>query len=77
MKLFEFKHQEDYGHDVYITLLKVRRWCLIQTCFSTMEYGRAWPYLNITLGYGRMFGFTFEVLSVGISFEVLSRSWFR
>lgn len=77
MKLIQFRHQEDYGHDFYLTLLQVKRWCLVQSCFSTAVYARSFPYLNITMGSGRLFGFSFQVLWFGVTIELISRSWFK
>lgn len=76
MKLFQFNHREDYGHDCYVTFVVIKQWCLIQSCFSTMVYGRSWPYLNIAFGSGRLFSFNFQVWNVGICIELISRSWF-
>lgn len=77
MKFIEFKYQEDFGHDLYIHICKVKGWCLIQSRFSTMVYGRSWPYLNITMGSGRMLGISFQVLWFGVTFEIITRSWFK
>jgi len=77
MKLIEFRVQEDFGKDIYIHLLVIKRWCLFQSCLSFMEYGRSWPYLNITMGSGRLFGLSFQVLWFGITFEIFTRNWFK
>lgn len=75
MELISFKKQEDYGRDFYLTLLKIKNWCMIQVCLSTMVYGRSWPYLSIILGSGRLLGFNFQIWKFGICIELISRSW--
>jgi hypothetical protein len=78
MKLIETKVQDDYGKDYYLTILKLKnRWCLSQMCLSTGIYGRSWPYLNITMGSGRFFGFSFQIYKFGATIELFSRSWFK
>jgi hypothetical protein len=76
MNLFHYKHREDWGHDYYLTLFQVGRWALIQSCFYTAVYGRKYPYLNITLGSGRLIHISFSWFIFGFSIEFISRSWF-
>lgn len=75
MELIKIKTQDDYGKDFFLTLLKIKNWCMIQVCLSMMVYGRSLPYLNITLGSGRLFGFNFQIWKFGICIELLSRCW--
>jgi hypothetical protein len=77
MKLITFKHREDFGHDLYIILLQVKRWCLVQSCFSTIEYSRSLPYFNLTMGSGRLISVSFQIWIVGFTIELVSRSWFN
>ena len=77
MKLVEFRHRSDYGHDYYINILKMGRWYLFQSCFSVSEYGRGFPYFNITMGGGRLIYIAFDVLKVGFCVEFICRSWFK
>lgn len=76
MKILDFKIQDDFGRDIYLIILKYRNWCLLQCCFSWMEYGGIFPYLNITMGSGRLFYITFNVLKCGLAINFLGRSWF-
>ena len=75
MQLIKFERQEDYGRDLHLTILKIQNWCLLQSCFSTMVYGRSFPYLSLIFGSGRLFGFNFQVYKFGICIELLTRSW--
>lgn len=75
MKLFKFKYVEDYGHEYHLTILKLKNWCLFQSCFLIGIYARSFPYLNITMGQGRFFGITFQIWRFGVTIDFLSRSW--
>ena len=77
MKLLDIKRTYDYGHDFYFSILRIGRWYLFQSCFSYNDYGRGFPYLSVILGSGRLISINFDVLRFGISFELISRSWFK
>ncbi len=75
--LFRLCKKGDYGKDYHFNLLEVGNWCLIQSCFTIGMYGRSWPYLNITLGSGRLFSVSFQFWRFGVIIELISRSWFK
>lgn len=77
LKIFDFKVREDYGRDIYLTLLQLNRWCLVQSCFSSFVYPAKWPYLNITLGSSKLFHISFQWLHFGFTMEFISRPWFK
>lgn len=77
MKLFQFRQKKDFGKDYYLTLIQVKRWCFIQSCFSSTVYSRSWPYLNLTMGSGRLLGVSFQVWCFGVTIELISRGWFE
>jgi hypothetical protein len=77
MNLIKIKLQEDYGHDLYVTLFQVKNWCIMQSCFSKMVYGRVCPYFNLTLGSGRLVAISFQIWYVGFTVELISRAWFE
>lgn len=77
MNIFKYRHEEDFGDNFYITIIQIKRWCLIQSCFCTAVYGRGFPYVNITLGGGRLFAINFDFWKVGMCVEFISRSWFK
>lgn len=75
MKIFNIKRTYDYGHNIYFDILKINEWVLFQLCFTFNDYGRSFPYLNITFGNGRFLSFIFEVHRIGICFDLISRYW--
>ena len=77
LRIFECRHREDFGHDLYIHFFCVYNWCLIRSCFSTLEYGCRFPYFNLIMGSGRLLGISFQFLNIGFTVEFLSRSWFK
>jgi hypothetical protein len=77
MKLVSFRKDNDWGKDYYLTILQIKRWCLIQSCFTFAVYGGRFPYFNITMGGGRLIAISFDVLKYGFCVEIISRSWFK
>jgi len=76
MKLIQFKHREDYGHDFYITLLRFKHWCVFQGCFYTAVYGRRFPYFSLVMGSGRILEVSFSFLNFGFTLSFLTLWWF-
>lgn len=77
MKLFQFGVRDDYGKEYYLALLTGRRYSLVQVSFDIGEYSK-WtelPYLQINMGYGRLFSFLFTIGKVGLSFDIIGRNW--
>ena len=77
MKLFQVGVREDYGKEYYMTLCTGRHYSLLQVAFDYGEYGKwiEWPYLQISMGYGRLFSFLFSIGKVGFSFDIAGRNW--
>jgi hypothetical protein len=77
MKLFQFGVRDDYGTEVYFTVLTTKRYSLLQLAFDCGEYGGwiEWPYLQISMGYGRLFSFLFSIGRVGFTFDIAGRNW--
>ena len=77
MKLIKFGTREDYGKEYYMTLLTTRSHSLLQVAFDIGEYGGwiEWPYLQITMGYGRLFSFLFSLGKLGFTFDICGRNW--
>jgi hypothetical protein len=38
MKLFKFKHRYDFGHEVYVQVVNIKRWSLFQFSVSWNDY---------------------------------------
>ena len=80
MKLFQVAKwgvREDYGKEFYPALFLTERYSLLQVEFDIGEYGSwiEWPYLQICMGYGRLFSFLFTLGKLGFSFDIAGRNW--
>jgi len=77
MKLFNFGTRQDYGTEYYMTVLTTKSYSLLQVAFDIGEYGGwiEWPYLQISMGYGRLFSFLFSLGKLGFSFDICGRNW--
>jgi hypothetical protein len=74
MKIFDFKVRSDYGKDYYFTFLKGQKYSLIQVSFSICEYP-AFPYFQITMGMGKLFGFFTYAWKFGFDIDIFGRTW--
>jgi hypothetical protein len=77
MKIAKWGVRDDYGKEFYFTLLTTKHYSLLQVSFDFGEYGKwiEFPYLQISMGYGRLFSFLFSVGKVGLSFDIAGRNW--
>lgn len=77
MKLFNFGTRQDYGTEYYMTVLTTKSYSLLQVAFDIGEYDGwiEWPYLQISMGYGRLFSFLFSLGKLGFSFDICGRNW--
>jgi hypothetical protein len=77
MKLIQFGVRNDYGQEYYAAFLVSRRYSLLQIAFDIGEYCKLleWPYLSISMGYGRLFSFTVSIGRLGFSFDIFGRNW--
>ena len=77
MKLFNYGSRTDYGKEYNFTLLTGKKYSLLQVSFDIGEYG-SWiefPYLQISMGYGKLFSFLFSVGKLGFTFDIAGRNW--
>ena len=77
MKLFNYGVRNDYGTEVYLTLLTTKRYSLLQVSFDVGEYSK-WtepPYVQISSGYGKLFSFLFTISKFGFCFDIAGRNW--
>lgn len=74
MKLFAFKKRNDYGTDLYFSILETKRYTLFQSSISYGDYP-SWPYAQIMFGNGKLFGLFFYVWKFGFDFDILGRTW--
>ena len=80
MKLFQVAKwgvRRDYGGEYCLTLLFTEKYSLLQVSFDVGEYGSwiEWPYLQISMGYGKLFSFLFSVGKLGFTFDIAGRNW--
>lgn len=76
-KIIQFKVREDYGKEFYLSLFVGESYSLLQVEVDFGEYGK-WvelPYLQISMGYGRLFSFLLTIGKIGLSFDILGRNW--
>ena len=80
MKLFQvakFYVREDYGKEYCLTLFFTEKYSLLQVAFDIGEYG-SWiefPYLQISMGYGKLFSFLFSLGKLGFTADFAGRNW--
>lgn len=80
MKIFQVAKwytREDYGKEFCLVLFFTERYALLQVEFDIGEYSSwlEWPYLQINMGYGRLFSFLFTVGKLGFTFDIAARNW--
>ena len=82
MKLLKTHKTYDFGHDLYVQLINTGRHypkflknkSLIQFTFSWGDYP-SWPYLQVTVGSGRLFGIIFWLYKFGFDLDIFSNTW--
>jgi len=78
MKLIQFKHRYDFGHDLYVQILNIRpkkyQWSLLQFSVSWNDFP-SWPYIQITSGSNGLFSVLLWAYKFGFDIDILSRTW--
>ena len=74
MTLFQFKHNEDFGHDWYIQVINVKGWSLLQASVSWTDFP-SWPYIQIRSGSGSTLSILFWAYKFGLDVDILARRW--
>ena len=74
MKLFNFKHREDFGHDWCVQILTIKNWSLLQLSVSWNDWP-AWPYIQIKSGSGSTLSVMLWVYKFGMDVDILARTW--
>jgi hypothetical protein len=74
MKLFEFYHVCDYGHDNYITIMKNRSRSLIQIATGSCEYGSGY-HIEVGIGLNKLFKLSISFWKLYFIVEILSITW--
>ena len=74
MKLIEFDHQVDFGHDWYVQVLFTKRWALFQGSISWSDY-HSLPFLQIQFGMGALLSIILQAYKLGISVGFFDHTW--
>jgi len=74
MKLVNFKHREDFGHEWYVQILNVKNWSLLQASVSWNDYP-GWPYIKISSGTGSTLSIMFWAYKFGFDVGIIERTW--
>ena len=74
MKLLKLTKRTDYGTDLYLQVLFTKRWAFFQGCISFTEQP-GWPYLQISMGMGKLISVLFCAHRFGIDFGFIERTW--
>jgi hypothetical protein len=73
-KIINFEKKYDFGHDFYVQILNIGNRSLIQLSLSWNDYP-SWPYVQITLGSGKLLGGMFWVYKLGFDVDFFSYTW--
>ena len=74
MSLIKLKHRYDFGHEVYVQILNIKRRSLLQVSVSWNDEP-SWPYIQIQSGGGTVLSILFWVYKFGFDVDFLSRTW--
>lgn len=74
VKLFELNHNEDFGHEYHLILIRRNKWCFFQATFHVNSLGDG-PYVQMSLGGGSFFQLMAWVGGFGVDMEISSRVW--
>jgi hypothetical protein len=74
MSLIQLRHRYDFGHEVYIQIVNVKRWSLLQVSVSWNDHPSL-PYLQITSGSNGLLGILFWAYKFGFDVDLFSRTW--
>jgi hypothetical protein len=74
MKLINFRHREDFGHEWYVQILNVKDWSLLQASVSWNDYP-GWPFIQIKSGTGTTLSIMFWAYKFGFDVGIIERTW--
>ena len=74
MKIINFAHKYDFGHDWYAQFINIKGISLLQVSISWNEYP-SWPYFQIKSGSGDLFDILLWVHKFGFDLTILGRTW--
>jgi hypothetical protein len=74
MNPIKFKYRYDFGHEVYVQVVNIKRWSLFQFSVSWNDCP-SWPYVQVTSGGNGLLSILFWAYKFGFDIDVLSRTW--
>ncbi len=74
MKLINFSHREDFGHEWYVQVLFTKRWALFQGSVSWNDFP-GWPYIQIKSGTGSVLSIIFWAYKFGFDIGFIEYTW--
>jgi hypothetical protein len=77
MRLLDWYVKEDFGKELVITLLKTKKYSLIQLSFGWSDYSSGWPYLQISMGNHRLLDILFYWMKFSFCVEIFGTTWNR
>ena len=74
MNLINFKHREDFGHELYVQVLNVKGWSLLQASVSWNDYP-SFPFLQVRFGMGSLVNIMFCIYKLGFDIGICEHTW--
>jgi hypothetical protein len=80
MKIFQvakFYVRKDYGREYCLIFFFNEKYSLLQISFDIGEYTdwTEWPYLQVSMGCGRIFSFMCSLGKLAFAFDIIGRNW--
>ena len=72
--LIKYNHHQDFGHELYVQILNIKRWSFLQLSVSWNDYP-SWPYLQIKSGSGSTLSILFWAYKFGFDIGLIERTW--
>lgn len=73
-QLIRLKHQYDYGHDWYVSIINIKGWSLLQASISWNDCP-SYPFIQIKSGSGSTLSILFWAYKFGFDIGLIERTW--
>jgi hypothetical protein len=73
MKLIDYLFVDDFGKEYYLSILQIKRLCLLQFNIDLNEYAGS-SGLRVNVWHSSLFGFDLQIWKFSVTVDVLS--WF-
>lgn len=74
LKILQFDHIVDFGHEYQLRLLTLRNYSVFQVSLSWTDYSSG-PFLQMQIGGGTLLGVVAFVGKLGIDLDFFGRYW--